>query len=221
MKRHVPILVMTAILFASVIAVSAQRPPMVGGYKAVANTDAGAVAAANFAVETQSEKTGSEYSLEELVKAERQVVQGSNYRLCMEVSADGGDTTFVQAVVYVDLKGNRKLSSWADSTCGETAAAPADTPIVVGGYGPVAGTDPQVVAAAKFAIAKRSETADSEISLNKIVKAERQVVAGMNYRICMTVKVEGDEPQTVTAIVYQDLKRNYSLSSSKASDCGS
>jgi len=56
MKRHVPILVMTAILFASVIAVSAQRPPMVGGYKAIANTDAGAVAAANFAVETQSEK---------------------------------------------------------------------------------------------------------------------------------------------------------------------
>ncbi len=200
---------------------SASFAQMVGGYKVVAKTDAGAVAAAEFAVEAQSEKTGSEISLEDIVKAERQVVQGSNYRLCLEVSTDGGDTTYVQANVYVDLKNNRKLSKWADSTCGETAAAPVDKPIMVGGYGSVAKTDATVIAAAKFAIAKQSETADSELSLGKIVKAERQVVAGMNYRICMTVNVEGDEPQTVTAIVYQDLKRNYSLSSWKAAACGS
>lgn len=200
---------------------SASFAQMVGGYKVVAKTDAGAVAAAEFAVEAQSEKTGSEISLEDIVKAERQVVQGSNYRLCLEVSTDGGDTTYVQANVYVDLKNNRKLSKWSDSTCGETAAAPVDKPIMVGGYGSVAKTDATVIAAAKFAIAKQSETADSELSLGKIVKAERQVVAGMNYRICMTVNVEGDEPQTVTAIVYQDLKRNYSLSSWKAAACGS
>lgn len=201
---------------------SAGFAQMVGGYKVVAKTDAGAVAAANFAVEAQSEKTGSEISLEDIVKAERQVVQGSNYRLCMEVSTDGGDTTFVQAVVNVDLKGNRKLSKWEDSTCGETAAAaPVDKPIMVGGYGSVAKTDATVIAAAKFAVAKQSETADSELSLGKIVKAERQVVAGMNYRICMNVNVEGDEPMSVIAIVYQDLKRNYSLSSWKAATCGS
>ena len=41
----------------------------------------------------------------------------------------------------------------------------------------------------------------------------------MNYRICMRVKVEGDEPQMVAAVVYQDLKRNYSLSSWKETDC--
>lgn len=215
----------TAVLVSALAVVftfaSASFAQMVGGYKVVAKTDAGAVAAAEFAVEAQSEKTGSEISLEDIVKAERQVVQGSNYRLCLEVSTDGGDTTYVQANVYVDLKNNRKLSKWADSTCGETAAAPVDKPIMVGGYGSVAKTDATVIAAAKFAIAKQSETADSELSLGKIVKAERQVVAGMNYRICMTVNVEGDEPQTVTAIVYQDLKRNYSLSSWKAAACGS
>jgi hypothetical protein len=215
----------TAVLVSALAVVftfaSASFAQMVGGYKVVAKTDAGAVAAAEFAVEAQSEKTGSEISLEDIVKAERQVVQGSNYRLCLEVSTDGGDTTYVQANVYVDLKNNRKLSKWSDSTCGETAAAPVDKPIMVGGYGSVAKTDATVIAAAKFAIAKQSETADSELSLGKIVKAERQVVAGMNYRICMTVNVEGDEPQTVTAIVYQDLKRNYSLSSWKAAACGS
>ncbi|MBK9437062.1 MAG: hypothetical protein IPN51_03580, partial [Chloracidobacterium sp.] len=51
--------------------------------------DAGAVAAADFAIEAQSEKTEKEYTLEDIVKAERQVVQGSNYRLCLKVSVDG------------------------------------------------------------------------------------------------------------------------------------
>ena len=199
---------------------SASFAQMVGGYKAVAKTDPGAVAAAEFAVETQSGKTEKSYELAEIVKAERQVVQGSNYRLCLEVSADGSDTFYVQAVVYVDLKGNRKLTSWADSTCGESAAAPLEKPIIVGGYGSVAKTDAQIIAAAKFAVAKQAETLDGDLSLNKIVKAERQVVAGMNYRICMTVNVEGDEPMSVIAVVYQDLKRNYSLSSWKTAECG-
>ncbi|MBL8180121.1 MAG: hypothetical protein JNL64_00750 [Blastocatellia bacterium] len=214
----------TAVLISALAVVftfaSAGFAQMVGGYKVVAKTDAGAVAAAEFAVEAQSEKSGSEISLEDIVKAERQVVQGSNYRLCLEVSTDGGDTTFVQAIVYVDLKNNRRLSKWEDSTCGETAAVPANKPIMVGGYGSVAKTDATVIAAAKFAVAKQSESSNSELSLGDIVKAERQVVAGMNYRICMNVNVEGDEPMSVVAVVYQDLKRNYSLSSWKAADCG-
>ncbi|MBK9437060.1 MAG: hypothetical protein IPN51_03570 [Chloracidobacterium sp.] len=35
---------------------------------------------------------------------------------------------------------------------------------------------------------------------------ERQVVQGMNHRICMRGKVEGDEPQMVAAVVYPDRK---------------
>lgn len=195
---------------------------MVGGYKVVASTDAGAVAAADFAVEAQTEKSGTEYTLEAIVKAERQVVQGSNYRLCMEVGTGGDDTSFVQAVVYVDLKGNKKLSSWVDSTCGETAAAPV-APVsrpMVGGFSPAPKTDAMVVAAANFAAMAQSKKMDSQFEVGQIVKAERQVVAGMNYRICMQVNVEGDEPIMVSAVVYQDLKRNYSLSSWTATPCG-
>ncbi|MBK7511954.1 MAG: hypothetical protein IPI76_06780 [Chloracidobacterium sp.] len=117
---------------------SASFAQMVGGYKAVAKTDAGAVAAADFAIEAQSEKTEKEYTLEDIVKAERQVVQGSNYRLCLKVSADGSDTFYVLAVVYVDLKNNRKLSSFVLSTCGETAVAPVSKLPVVGGFGAAA-----------------------------------------------------------------------------------
>lgn len=206
--------------FAAVLTLSsAGFSQMVGGYKAVAKTDSGAVAAANFAVQAQSEKTENEYTLEEIVKAERQVVQGSNYRLCMEVSAEGSDTFYVQTVVYVDLKGNRRLTSWADSACGEAVEAPAAKPIIVGGYKKVAETDAQVVAAANFAVAAQAKEMETEFAVEEILNAGRQVVQGMNYRICMIVSVEGDEPFMVTAIVYQDLKRNYKLSSWQEAEC--
>ena len=199
---------------------SASFAQMVGGYKAVAKTDAGAVAAADFAIEAQSEKTEKEYTLEDIVKAERQVVQGSNYRLCLKVSADGSDTFYVLAVVYVDLKNNQKLSSFVLSTCGETAVAPVSKLPVVGGFGAAAKTDAQVVAAANFAVAERSKAMAGAFALDDILSAERQVVQGMNYRICMLVNVEGDEPFMISTVIYQDFKRNYSLSSWKESECG-
>ena len=78
------------------------------------------VAAAEFAVSAQAEKSEKEISLVEVIKAERQVVAGSNYRMCLKVTTQGevdeADAThFVQVVVYVDLKGTRKLSSWVAS----------------------------------------------------------------------------------------------------------
>src|SRR5436190_11710103 len=85
---------------------------VLGGYKVIDATDGGAAEAADFAIKAQSEKTEMEYELGDIVKAERQVVGGTNYRLCMDVSGNGGDGTYVQAVVYVDLKKNFKLTSW-------------------------------------------------------------------------------------------------------------
>lgn len=106
------------------LAVSAASAQRVGGYKEVSASDAAVQAAAEFAVNAQAEKSEKEISLVDVIKAERQVVQGSNYRMCLKVTSQGevdeADAThFVQVVVYVDLKGNRKLSSWVASDCGE------------------------------------------------------------------------------------------------------
>lgn len=117
MKLAVALAVM-GVIFGCAAAARAQ-PPRTGGYREVAKTDAGAVAAAGFAITAQSAKTGYTFELLDLVKAERQVVAGSNYKLCMQVRADGDEAFFVEAVVYVDLKNNRKLTSWADSDCGD------------------------------------------------------------------------------------------------------
>jgi Cystatin domain len=119
MKNSLKFAVGLAVLTVIIGAASARAQVKTGGYKEADKGEAGVVAAAEYAIKAQSEKTGYKYELSEVVKAERQVVAGTNYRLCMQVSADGDEAFFVQAVVYLDLKKNYKLTSWADSDCGD------------------------------------------------------------------------------------------------------
>ena len=111
-------------LLVLVCGISAANAQRVGGYQEISKTDSDAQAAAEFAVSSQAETTSKEMSLVEVVKAERQIVAGSNYRMCMQVNSEGAEgqdsvAITVQVVVYVDLKGNRKLSSWVISDCGD------------------------------------------------------------------------------------------------------
>jgi hypothetical protein len=47
------------------------------------------------------------------------------------------------------------------------------------------------------------------------------VVAGINYRLCLKVSTESDDaPQDVKAIVYRNLKKEYSLTSWEEESCG-
>lgn len=101
---------------------SAQR--VLGGYKEVAATDANAKKAAEFAVSAEAKKAEKEIELIEVIKAERQTVAGSNYRMCLKVSdsgAEGQDAAevFVKVVVNVDTKGKYRLVSYEASDCGE------------------------------------------------------------------------------------------------------
>lgn len=122
MRLH-GVLCVCAFAMIAVLAGSASGQKL-GGYKDAATTEAGVKAAAAFAVRAQTEKTERKETLMSIYKAEKQVVAGINYRLCLKVTSEGdGDEAdiihFVQVVVYVDLKGNSKLTSWADSDCGE------------------------------------------------------------------------------------------------------
>lgn len=121
MKKFVPFFLAAAFLLSLSVAASAQK---VGGYAATDKDSAAVQEAAAFAVEAQAEKTSKEMSLDEVLMAEVQVVAGRNYRVCMRVNSEGGEgqddvSLIIQAIVYVDLKGNKKLSSWAISKCGE------------------------------------------------------------------------------------------------------
>ncbi len=71
---------------------------------------------------------------------------------------------------------------------------------ILGGFSPVAPTDADALAAAKFAVAKH----DAKLTFQAIEKAEQQVVAGMNYR--MTVRVlDAGKARQATAVVWHKL----------------
>ena len=120
MKRNLQMLMMFAafgIFFGCATTSFAQ---MTGGYKAASVDDDAVVAAADFAVSDHSEKNEVSLLVVSILKAERQTVQGANYRMCIEVKvADEGndETQNVLVVVYQDLKRNYKLTSWKPDGC--------------------------------------------------------------------------------------------------------
>lgn len=96
-----------------------------GGYKSVAVSDAGVEEAADFAVELKAEDYDAEIRLEKIVKAERQTVAGTNYRLCLEIYVpsetkdEDGVTLTVLTVIFKNLQGEMKITSWNDEAdCG-------------------------------------------------------------------------------------------------------
>jgi hypothetical protein len=93
--------------------------------------------------------------------------------------------------------------------------------VVAGGYGDTATDDKDAVKAAAFAIKSESQKTGKRIRLVKILKAEVQVVAGLNFRVCMTVKTGRRKPKTETAtvVVYRNLKNVLSLSRWKYGEC--
>lgn len=87
-------------------------------------------------------------------------------------------------------------------------------PLILGGYKTVSTTDEQVVAAAEFAVGKRAEENSEQegLTLVSVEKAEMQPVQGVNFRLCMIVGLD-EEQQPVKAVVYRNLKREFSLTS--------
>lgn len=88
---------------------------------------------------------------------------------------------------------------------------------IVGGYSEVSKTDKTVVATAIFAV-KTQVKKDVSLKLISIERAERQVVAGANYRLCMAVNSK-NKRREATAVVYQNLQNKFSLTSWTAGKC--
>ena len=122
MKKNLQIMMFFAAFAVIFACADTSFAQMVGGYKAAPVEDAQVVAAAEFAVSDHSEKNEVSLIVVDIQKAERQVVQGMNYRLCVEVGladeGNEGETQFVLMTVYQDLKRNYKVTSWKPDGCG-------------------------------------------------------------------------------------------------------
>jgi hypothetical protein len=94
-----------------------------------------------------------------------------------------------------------------------------------GGYKEVAKDDDQVQAAAEFAVSEQGKKQEMTYKLVSVEHAEQQVVAGINYKLCLKVEYhkEDDDVDTtefVRVVVYRNLQRAYSLTSWTQEDCG-
>lgn len=98
---------------------------------------------------------------------------------------------------------------------GMASAVRAQDGPIAGGYGETSVDDEGVVAAAKFAVKKRAAATKSKLSLLAIKNAKVQVVAGMNYQVCLEISLKrrSGKPvaQFVQVVVYRNLKNEYSL----------
>src|SRR5215210_7809376 len=93
-------------------------------------------------------------------------------------------------------------------------------PPIVGGYQEASAADRKVVSAARFAVSSVRRRRGGRVSLISVERAETQVVAGINYRLCLRVKIK-DKTQNVTTVVYRNLRQKYSLSSWEQDGCRS
>ena len=89
---------------------------------------------------------------------------------------------------------------------------------IAGGYTETSAADPDVVAAANFAVGRQRRRRGGRVSLVSIERAETQVVAGVNYRLCLRIRRRGRTQEVVT-VVYRDLRRRYSLTSWETRRC--
>jgi hypothetical protein len=99
----------------------------------------------------------------------------------------------------------------ASVACAQT---PAEAPLpIVGGYQKASVDDADIKAAADFAIS----VAPKKVKLDKIVSARQQIVAGVNYSLCLSVKADKIGLLTgvkfVAAKVFRDLNQTYQLTS--------
>lgn len=88
---------------------TAADPPKAGGYSVVAVTDKSVVAAAEFAAATHSKK--EKVVIVKILKAESQVVAGTNYRIAMDVRVEGG-VRQADVVVWNKLDKTQELTQW-------------------------------------------------------------------------------------------------------------
>jgi len=91
----------------------AQTP---GAYRLVPNDDSESLAAAKFAVQEEGQKLGKTVVFTSMVYAQRQVVSGTNYKLCLKVKVNGTSKR-AETVVYRDLQKQFKLTSWKWGEC--------------------------------------------------------------------------------------------------------
>lgn len=175
---------------------SGTSAPMPGGFTSLPQNDAGALEAARAA----AAGIGDGWTFSKLLAAQSQVVAGTNYQVTFSV-AKAGQTGRATATVWKKLDGTLAVT---DSRWIEKPAAPTD--MVAGGFSKLAPSDEGAQAAAKAVAAAIGEG----WTLGKVVTAQSQVVAGINYKLTLNL-TKGGEKKKASATVWRKLDGSFEV----------
>jgi hypothetical protein len=125
---RMPLIRTLSFLYFVVFALAPETPAQTpGGYRLVSNDDSESIAAAKFAVREEGQKLGKNIVFSSMVYAQRQVVSGTNYKLCLKVKVNGTSKR-AETVVYRNLQKQYALTSWSWGQCTKPAELKTSVP---------------------------------------------------------------------------------------------
>jgi hypothetical protein len=159
------------------VAISAQGE-LLGGLRTVGDfeNDAHTQQIAQFAVQQLSQREGQELTLDHIESVHKQVVTGTNYQLVLVASNQAGQSQRYEVSVYEPLPQlNEPLQLQKSQKMADKK--------MLGGAKELSASDPDVVAAAKFATEQLSQQSNSLLpfELKEVVSAHSRVVNGVIY----------------------------------------
>lgn len=88
----------------------------------------------------------------------------------------------------------------------------------VGTYVLASTQNKEVLKAVKFAVTTEQQKSGKRLTFKSILQAQTQVVAGLNYKVCLKVKEQG-KVKTAEAVIYKNLQNAYELTSWEWKEC--
>nr|CAH0104200.1 unnamed protein product [Daphnia galeata] len=198
------ILLAVALLSVDAGRLNKRQVGFVGGFSPAKVDDADVLKIADFATTAVSANMNSTpVKLLKIVKAETQVVSGTNYKLNLELSGANSEVIPCEVVVFDQpwTKTQKLIRSSCTPKRKTTKRQVGGS--VTGGYSPVDVNDAKVKEIASFASSAISANTNSgPVTLTKVVKAESQVVAGINFKL--TLELNGAEGAILCEVIVFD-----------------
>ncbi|KAK9089823.1 hypothetical protein Scep_028905 [Stephania cephalantha] len=166
----------------------------VGGFKLVDPRDPHIVEIGLFAVDQYNKQAHKSLVFKSVIQAQVQIVKGRNYKVTIRV-ADGGT---YEALVYEALNGQKTLNG----PLKEVVPIP-------GGYIPADPNDPHIVDTGRYAVDEYNKRTHMDLKFVNVIKAETQVVSGVNYRLVITARNKNDQVQPYVAVVLERAWESY------------
>ncbi|KAK9084674.1 hypothetical protein Sjap_025085 [Stephania japonica] len=174
---------------------------VLGGFETIDPKDPHVIEIGRYAVDAHNKQPltcTNNLKFVTVVRAERQIVEGTNYRLRITVMNGRVQQTY-EAIVFEDKNGQRSLNSFKIIAVRS----------IPGGSYPADPNDPHIVEIGRYAVQEYNNRTHMGLKFVNLIKADTQVVAGIIYRLVIAAKNKNDQVQYYDAVVLERAWESY------------